>query len=786
MATLGSSPPKAPEVAPQLGSSPPGRERAPTVPQTGGVGNPGYFTSEDLLIDDTLPMLDRVVKYATAQMALQRLVHVRMLGAAAAAVGPRATLDRLIPLLPALAVDQEFVVRKELAVQLPLLADVCVGRPADAPAVDGGALVLDGVHREGYEVVLHDILPLLSSLLADTASGEVRSQAIQAVVAIAGGCIQTADLAMHVLTIIIEFAGNDASEERRMTAVELLDALSPILKKDEMCRQFVVPTVVSLAEDGAFRVRMAVGRNIANVFRNSSREDIVEKLLPAFFHLTEDEIWGVRKACAESLWQIAKVLPGDVRRKHAAAQAPASFTSRKVGKTLTGVYRAFVADDTSKWVRNTAFQYLGQFLTVVGLDEESLQGIEGHARKARRSSSPGASPRRGGAAPDGAASDGGTGGGQSGGTAGEPRPITPADTVAGLPASGLPSLVTPLSPSSRRAALGGKVDENLLNAYQSMAYPDSSDRLPMAPGGDRMPTATQAERSSLASLRRVDTLIRQTGAGGEDDEGGGGHVVDPRPDPDDLAWFCAYALPGVAMALGPDRWEKSLRHVFLTLVENPQKRVRRTLAYSLHALAQILGPERSEKELLNAFDTLLHDIDEVRVGVVENLAIFLQALDNPCRESFLVVMSEILEGVGRRNWRFRLLLANQLGAFGTLFSPPATVSVVQSLVFKMLHDPVAVVRRAGAQWVGTIAMRLDGKFDWQDAFVQRLVDELGTGASYQQRLLFVDTCVVLKRDRGVREDVFERLCRDTLNALKADPVANVRAYCEQESAAGRL
>ena len=76
MATLGSSPPEAPEVAPQLGSSPPGRERAPTVPQTGGVGNPGYFTSEDLLIDDTLPMLDRVVKYATAQMALQRLVHV--------------------------------------------------------------------------------------------------------------------------------------------------------------------------------------------------------------------------------------------------------------------------------------------------------------------------------------------------------------------------------------------------------------------------------------------------------------------------------------------------------------------------------------------------------------------------------------------------------------------------------------------------------------------------------------------------------------------------------------
>ena len=56
----------------------------------------------------------------------------------------------------------------------------------------------------------------------------------------------------------------------------------------------------------------------------------------------------------------------------------------------------------------------------------------------------------------------------------------------------------------------------------------------------------------------------------------------------------------------------------------------------------------------------------------------------------------------------------------TSFSPPATVSVIQSLAFKMLTDPVANVRRAGAMCVGTIANRLDGEFGLADTFINRL------------------------------------------------------------------
>lgn len=42
---------------------------------------------EDLTIDDDLSLLDRVVRYVRSGIALQRLVHVKMISETAASVG---------------------------------------------------------------------------------------------------------------------------------------------------------------------------------------------------------------------------------------------------------------------------------------------------------------------------------------------------------------------------------------------------------------------------------------------------------------------------------------------------------------------------------------------------------------------------------------------------------------------------------------------------------------------------------------------------------------------------
>ena len=83
----------------------------------------------------------------------------------------------------------------------------------------------------------------------------------------------------------------------------------------------------------------------------------------------------------------------------------------------------------------------------------------------------------------------------------------------------------------------------------------------------------------------------------------------------DIGYYCAFNFPGVAQAVGPQRWGE-LSDAFLTLSNNVQWKVRRTLSYSLHDLAHILGQELTTEQLLPTFDRFLKDLDEVKVGML--------------------------------------------------------------------------------------------------------------------------------------------------------------------------
>ena len=82
------------------------------------------------------------------------------------------------------------------------------------------------------------------------------------------------------------------------------------------------------------------------------------------------------------------------------------------------------------------------------------------------------------------------------------------------------------------------------------------------------------------------------------------------------------------------------------------------------------------------------------------------------RESYLPILDEIQSYTSPLNWRFRLLLANQLPQLAELFSPAATCSVVVSVTMKMLDDSVCAVREAACQVLpggGTCACLTDAE-----------------------------------------------------------------------------
>lgn len=160
-----------------------------------------------MTFDDSLDDLHRIARYGLSAIALQRLVHVKMMADVAANEGYDKTKQFILPLIETLIQDEEVLVRQHTADQLRGIADVCVHCPSEA----------DATTNAGYESLLDVVLPALARLLADS-QPEVRIAAGETLVAVAGW-VKRDDLGPHVLTIILQMAHDEEQEELRMTAV---------------------------------------------------------------------------------------------------------------------------------------------------------------------------------------------------------------------------------------------------------------------------------------------------------------------------------------------------------------------------------------------------------------------------------------------------------------------------------------------------------------------------------------------------------------------------------------
>ncbi|CAH0476206.1 unnamed protein product [Peronospora belbahrii] len=285
-------------------------------------------TFEDLAIDDSLSDLERVTKYVCSNIALQRVIHVKMLHETAQSVGFEATCTQLLPLLEPLVCDVEYVVRQHVALQFPPLCQFLV---KTAPLV-------------GYRVLLDQLIPLITKLVSDD-QHEVRSAASESLVDMAA-LVKPEDQGQHVLTIVLPLAHDDDNEQFRISAVALYNGLAEHFGP-ELCQQFCVPELISLSEDPVFRVRKSTALSFSNICKTAGTKLSRERLIPAFQRLAKDDIWGVRKACAECLVNVALALAPPDR-----------------GPILIPMFEGFI-EDSSRWVRMAAYQSLGPFLAAL-------------------------------------------------------------------------------------------------------------------------------------------------------------------------------------------------------------------------------------------------------------------------------------------------------------------------------------------------------------------------------------------------------------------------------------
>eukprot|EP00727_Mastigamoeba_balamuthi_P011203 m51a1_g6705 hypothetical protein (1034) ;mRNA; r:103973-110149 len=283
-------------------------------------------------VDDSLPLIERVLNSMVSPLATNRAGGVRSAPDAAREAGAEDTLQRLVPALVESARDPEAVVRQALCEQMPELS----------------ALLIKMDYEETYAAVTRMALPVLAALSTDR-NPQVRQTASDSIAAISS-LLPSEDIEANVLPIVTSLAGDEAEEEYRAEAAQILNSVSMSLRP-EVLTDYALPLLNRLSEDTVFRVRKAVASSIAGFCEAIGNDSTTRNILPMFVRLSKDNIWGVRKACSESLVGVAKFV-GDQERVD----------------QLIPVFLRLI-EDSSRWVRCSAYQNAGPFLSLLRSSE---------------------------------------------------------------------------------------------------------------------------------------------------------------------------------------------------------------------------------------------------------------------------------------------------------------------------------------------------------------------------------------------------------------------------------
>jgi serine/threonine-protein phosphatase 4 regulatory subunit 1 len=190
-------------------------------------------------------------------------------------IGIEKSVDHIVPVLHELKDDGEPVIRQALVEQVAELAPIFK---------EGG--------ESGYVKILHDMLPTVAALTTDS-NPQVRQSAMEALVEV-GKVLEHDHIQPHLLPIVKSLAKDNTEEEHRVEGAQLLNDLAPIMQQ-QLCTQFAVPHIKTLAADAMFRVRKAVASHMGNICEIVGAEETTSQLVRfGGFAVEKETYFGIR------------------------------------------------------------------------------------------------------------------------------------------------------------------------------------------------------------------------------------------------------------------------------------------------------------------------------------------------------------------------------------------------------------------------------------------------------------------------------------------------------------
>ncbi|XP_068004936.1 serine/threonine-protein phosphatase 4 regulatory subunit 4 isoform X1 [Melanerpes formicivorus] len=245
---------------------------------------------------------------------------------------------------------------------------------------------------------------------------------------------------------------------------------------------------------------------------------------------------------------------------------------------------------------------------------------------------------------------------------------------------------------------------------------------------------------------------------------------------------CAYNFPAMIVFVDPKNFHLELYSIFFCLCHDPEVPVRYTMAISFYEVAKLLnsGVCTIHKELVALLqDESLEVLDALVGHLPEILELMANGGENSGSESKLSIPDLIpaLTAAEQRaatslKWRTHEKLLQKYACLPHIISSDQIYyRFLHRMLTIILTNNVLPVQKAAARTL-CVYLRYNRKQEQRHEVIQKLIEQLGQGKSYWNRLRFLDTCEFIME--LFSKSFFCKYFFLPVLELTHDPVANVR------------
>ncbi|XP_074026001.1 serine/threonine-protein phosphatase 4 regulatory subunit 1 isoform X3 [Leptinotarsa decemlineata] len=281
--------------------------------------------------DASLSPLLRVQKFAQSTNVFHRQMVMRLVQEIFRTSPADALTKDLPEIMKTLTkIGEESSLRAELLEHVPQIA---------AQAVECSTRV------EALKNIVSDyLIPLVVRNLGYSDTAVDKAAHVTLISLIEQGFINKQQAEIQVCPAVLALATVESSADINTRAISLMSKLAPLLGRDITERVFL-KRFIDLCSSPMFYMRKICAAHFGDFCAVVGKDSFENILLPYYINLCCDDVWGVRKACAEVVMFISCPCPPKARKS-----------------VLAPVFIKLLKDDC-RWVRMSAFQALGPFIS---------------------------------------------------------------------------------------------------------------------------------------------------------------------------------------------------------------------------------------------------------------------------------------------------------------------------------------------------------------------------------------------------------------------------------------